>query len=142
MEKFRVKRSGPLTGEVSISGAKNAALPILFASILAEEPVEVTNVPKLRDIDTTMELLKRLGAQVERNGSVHVDGRSIDQYCAPYDLVKTMRASIWALCLWSLDLVKVRFRYQAVARSAHALLISIFMVLNNLYSLLPLKKGM
>ncbi|PKF78684.1 UDP-N-acetylglucosamine 1-carboxyvinyltransferase [Vibrio sp. vnigr-6D03] len=97
MEKFRVKRSGPLTGEVSISGAKNAALPILFASILAEEPVEVTNVPKLRDIDTTMELLKRLGAQVERNGSVHVDGRSIDQYCAPYDLVKTMRASIWAL---------------------------------------------
>ncbi|KJY79946.1 UDP-N-acetylglucosamine 1-carboxyvinyltransferase [Vibrio nigripulchritudo] len=97
MEKFRVKRSGPLSGEVSISGAKNAALPILFASILAEEPVEVANVPKLRDIDTTMELLKRLGAQVERNGSVHVDGRSIDQYCAPYDLVKTMRASIWAL---------------------------------------------
>ncbi|CCN45070.1 UDP-N-acetylglucosamine 1-carboxyvinyltransferase [Vibrio nigripulchritudo MADA3029] len=97
MEKFRVKRSGPLSGEVSISGAKNAALPILFASILAEEPVEVANVPKLRDIDTTMELLKRLGARVERNGSVHVDGRSIDQYCAPYDLVKTMRASIWAL---------------------------------------------
>ncbi|CCN71827.1 UDP-N-acetylglucosamine 1-carboxyvinyltransferase [Vibrio nigripulchritudo] len=97
MEKFRVKRSGPLSGEVSISGAKNAALPILFASILAEEPVEVANVPKLRDIDTTMELLKRLGAKVERNGSVHVDGRSIDQYCAPYDLVKTMRASIWAL---------------------------------------------
>ncbi|CCN84838.1 UDP-N-acetylglucosamine 1-carboxyvinyltransferase [Vibrio nigripulchritudo SFn27] len=97
MEKFRVKRSGPLSGEVSISGAKNAALPILFASILAEEPVEVANVPKLRDIDTTMELLKRLGAKVERNGSVHVDGRSIDLYCAPYDLVKTMRASIWAL---------------------------------------------
>jgi UDP-N-acetylglucosamine 1-carboxyvinyltransferase len=97
MEKFRVKRSGPLSGEVSISGAKNAALPILFASILAEEPVEVANVPKLRDIDTTMKLLKRLGAKVERNGSVYVDGRSIDQYCAPYDLVKTMRASIWAL---------------------------------------------
>jgi len=98
MEKFRVKgSSAPLSGEVSISGAKNAALPILFASILAEEPVEVANVPKLRDIDTTMELLSRLGAKVERNGSVHVDGRNIDQYCAPYDLVKTMRASIWAL---------------------------------------------
>ncbi len=97
MEKFRVKRSGPLNGEISISGAKNAALPILFASILAEEPVEVSNVPKLRDIDTTMELLKRLGAHVERNGSVYVDGRAINQYCAPYDLVKTMRASIWAL---------------------------------------------
>ncbi|MDN3680377.1 UDP-N-acetylglucosamine 1-carboxyvinyltransferase [Vibrio tapetis subsp. quintayensis] len=98
MEKFRVKgSSAPLSGEVSISGAKNAALPILFAAILAEEPVEVTNVPKLRDIDTTMELLTRLGAKVERNGSVHVDGRGIDQFCAPYDLVKTMRASIWAL---------------------------------------------
>ncbi|WP_375751473.1 UDP-N-acetylglucosamine 1-carboxyvinyltransferase [Vibrio sp. HN007] len=98
MDKFRVKGSStPLNGEVLISGAKNAALPILFASILAEEPVEVANVPKLRDIDTTMELLKRLGAKVERNGSVHVDGSAINEYCAPYDLVKTMRASIWAL---------------------------------------------
>ncbi|WED21511.1 UDP-N-acetylglucosamine 1-carboxyvinyltransferase [Vibrio sp. JC009] len=98
MEKFRVKGSStPLQGEVSISGAKNAALPILFASILAEEPVEVANVPKLRDIDTTMELLERLGAKVHRNGSVHVDGSTINEYCAPYDLVKTMRASIWAL---------------------------------------------
>lgn len=74
MEKFRVIGSDkPLVGEVTISGAKNAALPILFASILAEEPVEVANVPHLRDIDTTMELLKRLGAKVSRNGSVHVD---------------------------------------------------------------------
>ncbi len=98
MDKFRVIGSDkPLQGEVTISGAKNAALPILFASILATEPVEVSNVPHLRDIDTTMELLKRLGAKVERNGSVHVDSSQIDQFCAPYDLVKTMRASIWAL---------------------------------------------
>ncbi|GLO59797.1 UDP-N-acetylglucosamine 1-carboxyvinyltransferase [Vibrio sp. MACH09] len=98
MEKFRVKGSStPLTGEVTIGGAKNAALPILFAAILAEEPVEVSNVPKLKDIDTTMELLKRLGAKVERNGSVHVDSSEISELCAPYDLVKTMRASIWAL---------------------------------------------
>ncbi|MFC3023203.1 UDP-N-acetylglucosamine 1-carboxyvinyltransferase [Vibrio zhugei] len=98
MDKFRVIGSpSPLQGEVRISGAKNAALPILFASILAEKPVEVANVPHLRDIDTTMELLARLGAKVERNGSVHVDPSNIDQYCAPYDLVKTMRASIWAL---------------------------------------------
>ncbi|MCL9780886.1 UDP-N-acetylglucosamine 1-carboxyvinyltransferase [Vibrio sp. S4M6] len=98
MEKFRVIGSDePLSGEVTISGAKNAALPILFASILAEEPVEVSNVPKLKDIDTTMELLKQLGAKVYRNGSVHVDPSSINEYCAPYDLVKTMRASIWAL---------------------------------------------
>jgi len=98
MEKFRVTGSKqPLVGEVTISGAKNAALPILFASILAEDAVEVANVPHLRDIDTTIELLKRLGAKVERNGSVHVDPSSINEFCAPYDLVKTMRASIWAL---------------------------------------------
>lgn len=97
MQKFRVHGGGPLRGEVTISGAKNAALPILFAALLAEEPVEVANVPKLRDIDTTMELLSRLGAKVSRNGSVHVDASEINEFCAPYDLVKTMRASIWAL---------------------------------------------
>lgn len=97
MEKFCVHGGGPLCGDVTISGAKNAALPILFAALLAEEPVEVANVPKLRDIDTTMELLSRLGAKVSRNGSVHVDASNITEFCAPYDLVKTMRASIWAL---------------------------------------------
>ncbi|MGR5148601.1 UDP-N-acetylglucosamine 1-carboxyvinyltransferase [Photobacterium proteolyticum] len=97
MQKFRIQGGGPLSGEVSISGAKNAALPILFASLLAEEPVEVANVPKLRDIDTTMELLSRLGAKVSRNGSVHVDASGVNEFCAPYELVKTMRASIWAL---------------------------------------------
>ncbi|OAN16549.1 UDP-N-acetylglucosamine 1-carboxyvinyltransferase [Photobacterium jeanii] len=97
MQKFRIQGGGPLSGEVSISGAKNAALPILFAALLAEEPVEVANVPKLRDIDTTMELLGRLGAKVSRNGSVHVDASGVNEFCAPYDLVKTMRASIWAL---------------------------------------------
>jgi UDP-N-acetylglucosamine 1-carboxyvinyltransferase len=98
MDKFRIKGSKtPLQGDVTISGAKNAALPILFAAILAEEPVEVSNVPHLRDIDTTMELLRRLGAEVSRNGSVYVDSGSINEFCAPYDLVKTMRASIWAL---------------------------------------------
>ncbi|KDM92765.1 UDP-N-acetylglucosamine 1-carboxyvinyltransferase [Photobacterium galatheae] len=97
MQKFRIQGNGPLRGEVAISGAKNAALPILFASLLAEEPVEVGNVPKLKDIDTTMELLSRLGAKVERNGSVYVDASNITEHCAPYDLVKTMRASIWAL---------------------------------------------
>ncbi|GLT15031.1 UDP-N-acetylglucosamine 1-carboxyvinyltransferase [Vibrio algivorus] len=98
MEKFRVHGSGPLQGEVTISGAKNAALPILFAAILSEGPVEVANVPALRDIDTSIELLKRLGAEVERNGEVlSVNSGPIHEYCAPYDLVKTMRASIWAL---------------------------------------------
>lgn len=98
MHKFRIIGSDrPLIGEVTISGAKNAALPILFSAILAEEPVEIANVPKLRDVDTSMELLRQLGATVSRNGSIHVDGSQINEYCAPYELVKTMRASIWAL---------------------------------------------
>ncbi|HDU8666229.1 TPA: UDP-N-acetylglucosamine 1-carboxyvinyltransferase [Proteus mirabilis] len=97
MDKFRVQGPTCLSGEVAISGAKNAALPILFAAILAEEPVELTNVPKLKDIDTTIKLLNRLGTKVERNGSVFVDARHINEFCAPYELVKTMRASIWAL---------------------------------------------
>ncbi|GAK17410.1 LOW QUALITY PROTEIN: UDP-N-acetylglucosamine 1-carboxyvinyltransferase [Vibrio sp. JCM 19053] len=98
MEKFRVIGSDkPLVGEVTISGAKKRSTADFICVYLAEEPVEVANVPHLRDIDTTMELLKRLGAKVSRNGSVHVDPSSITEYCAPYDLVKTMRASIWAL---------------------------------------------
>ncbi|EPG9811761.1 UDP-N-acetylglucosamine 1-carboxyvinyltransferase [Providencia stuartii] len=97
MDKFLVKGPTRLEGEVTISGAKNAALPILFAALLAEEPVEIQNVPKLRDIDTTIKLLNQLGTKVERNGSIYVDARNVTEYCAPYDLVKTMRASIWAL---------------------------------------------
>lgn len=97
MDKFLVKGPTRLAGEVTISGAKNAALPILFAALLAEEPVEIQNVPHLRDIDTTIKLLNQLGTKVKRNGSVYVDASTVTTYCAPYDLVKTMRASIWAL---------------------------------------------
>ena len=97
MDKFRVQGPTRLSVEVPISGAKHAALPILFAALLAEEPVEIQNVPKLKDIDTTMKLLSQLGTKVERNGSVHIDASQVNVFCAPYDLVKTMRASIWAL---------------------------------------------
>lgn len=97
MDKFRVQGPTRLSGEVTISGAKNAALPILFAALLASDPVEIQNVPKLKDIDTTMKLLSQLGVRAERNGSVHLDASDVNIYCAPYDLVKTMRASIWAL---------------------------------------------
>ncbi|MGP1924783.1 MAG: UDP-N-acetylglucosamine 1-carboxyvinyltransferase [Arsenophonus sp. NEOnobi-MAG3] len=97
MDKFRLNGPTRLMGEVSISGAKNAALPILFASLLAEEPVELQNIPKLKDIDTTIELLNQLGTKVERNGAIFVDARGINKFCALYELVKMMRASIWAL---------------------------------------------
>ena len=97
MDKFRVQGGTRLSGEVTISGAKNAALLILFAALLAEEPVELQNVPHLKDIDTTIKLLSQLGTKIERNGSVFVDASAVNEFCAPYDLVKTMRASIWAL---------------------------------------------
>lgn len=99
MEKFRVHGPFTLSGTVDISGAKNAALPILFASILATEPVVLTNVPQLKDVGTTFKILRKLGVSVERteDGSVHIDASHIDHYIAPYELVKTMRASIWAL---------------------------------------------
>ncbi|MDP9500754.1 UDP-N-acetylglucosamine 1-carboxyvinyltransferase [Bisgaard Taxon 45] len=99
MQKFRVYGQSRLRGSVNISGAKNAALPILFAAILAEEPVKLTNVPELKDIDTTLKILRKLGVLVERDteGAVHLDASKIDHFVAPYELVKTMRASIWAL---------------------------------------------
>ncbi|AKC32593.1 UDP-N-acetylglucosamine 1-carboxyvinyltransferase [Candidatus Pantoea carbekii] len=97
MDKFRVIGPTCLNGEVIISGAKNAALPILFAALLTEAPVEIHNVPKLRDIETTIQLLRQLGAHVEHHNSVHVNACNVNMFCAPYELVKTMRASIWIL---------------------------------------------
>ena len=99
MEKFRVQGPVTLSGTVDISGAKNAALPILFAAILAQEPVTLTNVPDLKDVDTTFKILRQLGVVVERDekGAVQIDASKIEHYIAPYELVKTMRASIWAL---------------------------------------------
>lgn len=99
MEKFRVHGPFTLSGHVEISGAKNAALPILFAAILSTKPVVLTNVPKLKDVETTFKILRQLGVSVERaeDDSVHIDASRINHYIAPYELVKTMRASIWAL---------------------------------------------
>ncbi|HBO39474.1 MAG TPA: UDP-N-acetylglucosamine 1-carboxyvinyltransferase [Pasteurellaceae bacterium] len=99
MQKFRVYGQSCLKGTVNISGAKNAALPILFAAILAEKPVTLSNVPDLKDIETTLKILRQLGVVVERNeeGIVHLDASNINHFIAPYELVKTMRASIWAL---------------------------------------------
>ena len=99
MEKFRVYGQSRLSGTVNISGAKNAALPILFAAILATEPVKLTNIPVLKDIETTLKILRQLGVVVERDetGAVLLDASNINHFTAPYELVKTMRASIWAL---------------------------------------------
>lgn len=99
MDKFRVYGQSRLSGSVNISGAKNAALPILFAAILATEPVKLTNVPELKDIETTLNILRQLGVIANRDetGAVLLDASNINHFTAPYELVKTMRASIWAL---------------------------------------------
>lgn len=98
MQQFLVSGGATLTGDVTISGAKNAALPILFATLLAEQPSVISNVPQLRDIDTTFKLLSMFGAEVQRDGDqVTVDASHIHSQMAPYELVRTMRASILAL---------------------------------------------
>jgi len=99
MDKLLITGGAPLSGEVRIAGAKNAALPILAATLLTEEPMTVGNVPHLHDITTTMELLGQMGAQltVDERMRIEVDSGSLDRLEAPYDLVKTMRASILVL---------------------------------------------
>lgn len=99
MDKLIVNGGGPLEGEVRISGAKNAALPILAATLLADGPMDIGNVPRLRDVNTTAELLRRMGVGVDLSqaGRVLADAGDIDNFFAPYELVKTMRASVLVL---------------------------------------------
>jgi UDP-N-acetylglucosamine 1-carboxyvinyltransferase len=99
MAKIVISGGEPLHGDVWISGAKNAVLPILAATLLADGPVSIGNVPHLHDVTTTMELLGQMGVQLvlDERMKIHVDPRSIKSCSAPYDLVKTMRASILVL---------------------------------------------
>lgn len=99
MAKILITGGTPLDGEVWISGAKNAVLPILTATLLADEPCVIGNVPHLHDVTTTMELLGQMGVQlvVDERMNIHVDPRSVNRFYAPYHLVKTMRASVLAL---------------------------------------------
>ncbi|MFM1783507.1 MAG: UDP-N-acetylglucosamine 1-carboxyvinyltransferase [Pseudomonadota bacterium] len=99
MAKIIINGGEVLNGEVQISGAKNAVLPILCATILADEPVTLSNVPHLHDVTTTISLLGALGAKitVDDQQTLHIDPRSVNQTVAPYELVKTMRASILVL---------------------------------------------
>jgi UDP-N-acetylglucosamine 1-carboxyvinyltransferase len=99
MDKLIIQGCGPLSGSVVISGAKNAALPIVMASILADSTCQFNNVPELRDIRTSLALLNELGADAKRTDEqgVSIDPRRINNFNASYDLVKTMRASILVL---------------------------------------------
>ena len=99
MDQLIITGGYPLEGEIRISGAKNAALPILAATLLADGPVTVGNIPHLHDITTTMELLGRMGVSlvVDERMNIEVDSSTIRELFAPYELVKTMRASILVL---------------------------------------------
>lgn len=100
MAKFIIEKSGPLVGEVEISGAKNAVLPILAATILSDEPCEINDVPLLSDVDVMCRILRGLGADVQVDAASHtitVDAKNINCSEIPYDLVKKMRASVFTM---------------------------------------------
>jgi len=99
MASILISGGEPISGEIVISGAKNAVLPILAAGLLADGPMDIGNVPHLHDVTTTMELLGQMGVDlaVDDRMRIHLDSRPADRYYAPYDLVKTMRASILVL---------------------------------------------
>ena len=99
MDKLLIQGGRPLSGEVSISGAKNAALPILCAALLSAEPVRFSNVPHLNDISTMLRLIGQMGVEVTMDGNdrLILDSRGLNNPTAPYDMVKTMRASILVL---------------------------------------------
>jgi len=99
MDRLIITGGQSLQGEIRLSGAKNAALPIIVSTLLANEPVTISNIPHLNDITTTMELLGRMGVSITMGEkmNVEVDASTINNFSAPYELVKTMRASILVL---------------------------------------------
>ncbi len=98
MDKLRISGGRPLEGEVAVSGAKNAALPIMCAALLTEKPLVLSNVPRLMDVATMAKLLGRMGVDVERSAQgMRLCANNIGEPTAPYDLVKTMRASVLVL---------------------------------------------
>ncbi|GAB6847449.1 UDP-N-acetylglucosamine 1-carboxyvinyltransferase [Paraburkholderia kururiensis] len=98
MDKLAIVGGRRLAGEITVSGAKNAALPILCSSLLTADPVDLDNVPNLQDVRTTLKLLGQMGVRTEyADGRVHLDASKVDNLVAPYELVKTMRASILVL---------------------------------------------
>ena len=98
MDKLRISGGGPLEGEVTVSGAKNAALPIMCAALLTSKPLALSNVPRLMDVSTMAKLMGRMGVAIERSGdSMRLSAAKIEDPTAPYELVRTMRASVLVL---------------------------------------------
>jgi len=99
MDKHLIRGGNPLFGEVKISGAKNSVLPILMACLLTDQSVSISNIPHLNDVTTTMSLLGQMGVNltVQDNLEIEVNASQVNTFCAPYELVRTMRASILVL---------------------------------------------
>ena len=99
MDKLKIRGGHRLNGTLEVSGAKNAALPELCAALLSADPVTLANVPRLQDVATMLKLIRNMGVVVERgeDGSVRIDASKLSSPEAPYELVKTMRASILVL---------------------------------------------
>ncbi|WP_315285207.1 UDP-N-acetylglucosamine 1-carboxyvinyltransferase [Neisseria bacilliformis] len=99
MDKLKISANGPLFGEITVSGAKNAALPLMCAGLLTSGTLRLKNVPMLRDVKTTQKLLQGMGARVltDNISEFEINGGAVNNTCAPYELVKTMRASILVL---------------------------------------------
>ena len=117
MEKIVIEGKKKLSGEVNVGGAKNAVLPIIAACILNDGENTISNVPNLADVRTMMKLLETLGAKCEyADGELFVNSKTIDRYKAPYDLVKTMRASVLVLGPLVARFKKRRSRFPGAAR--------------------------
>lgn len=99
MEKLIIKGNIPLTGEIKISGAKNAALPILAATLLSSAPIQISNIPHLQDVTTIVSLLGQMGVRItlDERANIEVDATNLESFYAPYELVRTMRASVLVL---------------------------------------------
>jgi len=99
MEKLIIKGNIPLTGEIKISGAKNAALPILAATLLCSAPIQISNIPHLQDVTTIVSLLGQMGVRItlDEKANIEVDATNLESFYAPYELVRTMRASVLVL---------------------------------------------
>jgi UDP-N-acetylglucosamine 1-carboxyvinyltransferase len=99
MEKLIIKGNNPLNGEIRISGAKNAALPILAASLLSSAPIQISNIPHLQDVTTIVSLLAQMGVKItlDERSNIEVDATKLESFHAPYELVRTMRASVLVL---------------------------------------------
>jgi len=132
MDKLTITGGAQLSGEIRISGAKNAALPILAATLLSDTPVSVGNIPHLHDITTTMELLGRMGVRlvVDEKMNIEVDSSTITSYVAPYELVRTMRASILVLGPLLARFGEAHVSLPVVALSVRGQLISILTALS------------